>query len=133
MIRWKALLAGIGTIIALGLLAQVVFLFFVTWLTIMMKTHPLVAANKGLIAFAFGVPLFFLVMATGGYLCAYYANNRVALHNILIALFTIGLSLITPVMNGRLGWSSLLFMLTGIAFTLLGGWWWQRRHPQASG
>lgn len=128
MIRWKALLAGIATIIVLGLLAQMIFLFFVTGLTVLLKSHPLHAEYGKVISLAFGVPLFFLVMGIGGYVTAFYSREKVIVYGAVVGAIATGFSLIPSLMTGKLTLAGVLFLLAGVAFTALGSLVWKRRN-----
>ena len=128
MIHWKALLAGVATIIVLGLLAQMIFLFFVTGLTILLKSHPLYTEYGRAISLAFGVPLFFLVMGIGGYVTAHYSREKVIVYGAVVGAIATGFSLVPSLMTGKLVLAGVLFLLAGVVFTALGSLMWQRRN-----
>ena len=133
MIHWKALLAGVATIIVLGLLAQMIFLFFVTGLTVLLKSHPLYTEYGRVISLAFGVPLFFLVMGIGGYVTALYSREKVIVYGAVVGAIATGFSLVPSLMTGKLMLAGVLFLLAGVAFTALGSLIWKWRNSIDTG
>lgn len=133
MVHWKALLAGVTTIIVLGLLAQMIFLFFVTGLTLLLKSHPLHAEYGRVISLAFGLPLFLLVMGIGGYVTAFYSREKVIAYGAVVGGIATGFSLVPSLMTGRLMLAGVLFLLAGVVFTALGSFLWKRRNSSDTG
>ncbi len=117
MVHWKALLAGVATIIELGLLAQMIFLFFVTGLTLLTKSHPLHAEYGRVIPLAFGLPLFLLVMGIGA---ALYSREKVIAYGAVVGGIATSFSLVPSLMTGRLMLAGVLFLLGDVVFTALG-------------
>lgn len=128
MIRFKALLIGSGTIIFLGLLMELFFLLGATAYTLIIKQYPQWHDIGLMLSYLAGSLMYFIAMATGGYICANFARQHVYLHNLIIAVFTIGLSLFASLDENGFTLNTGIFALSGIAFTLAGGFIWIRHQ-----
>jgi len=124
MINLKALLVGSTVIVVLGLVLQLILLLLATGYTVIIRDYPDLKIISQLLAYTFGVFCYFIVMSIGGYITSNIAKNRVYLHCMLIGLLTTGVSLITSVRDDGFTPNTILFILSGTAFTMMGGYIW---------
>lgn len=131
MIKLKALLAGIATIVILGLVMQLIYIFIAVGYVEVLKLYPgFAAVGDPLAKVAFWLA-FVAVMALGGYLTAEVAGGRALLHAALVGGVTTVGSLLTSLDAGEITHGGVVFVLGGLLFATLGGYYWQRR--QAAG
>lgn len=126
-LSWKALLAGTVTIIAFGLLMQLVFVSFAAGQMIFVQHFPDWAELTMAVVYLLGLLLFLLTMLLGGYITARIAHHRLMLHGVLVALLSGGVSFAQSLSVGGLTLFGALFFILGIPFTLLGCWAWIRQ------
>jgi hypothetical protein len=129
MIRWKALAAGCATVLVLGLLVQLVFIFLVVGYNAAARNWPLLAPWGRPLAYISGTLVYFGVMAAAGYVTAQLARHHILLHTLVVGSLVTGVSLLSSLGGGKLTLMSLGFFLSGIAFTVTGGLAW-RRHSR---
>jgi len=126
----KALTAGIFCIIILGLTFQLIFIILDVGYNLLMSSYPVIKDYKQLFYYVIGIPGFFLVMATGGYLTSYYARKYIIAHTIIIGALTCGLALFTSINEDRLTLVGISFFIVGIIFTITGGLYWKKNNPE---
>ena len=124
----KAIAIGTAFIIFTGLLLQLVFLLAATGYTVLTKTYPDWQNTLLLLAYLLGGVAYFFCMALAGYICADIAKRRIYLHNFVIAAISLSLSLVASFDENGLTLNTLIFIFSGITFTLLGGYFWQRQQ-----
>ena len=127
MIRWKALAAGCATILALGFLAQLAFIFVVVGYNQAADHWPQLTPWGKPLAYASGSLVYFCIMAAAGYITAHLARQRILLHAGIVGSLVTGVSLLSSLGGGNLTPMSLGFFLSGIVFTFAGALAWQRR------
>ncbi|MCW9014008.1 MAG: hypothetical protein OQL06_09515 [Gammaproteobacteria bacterium] len=131
MINFKALFVGASTIIFFGLLLQLIFLLAATGYTIVIREHPEWQTIGQLLSYTIGGISYFVIMSASGYITANIAQKNVYLHAFLIALLTTGISLISSVREDGFTLNSILFVVSGIAFTIIGGYiWLSHQHEE---
>ncbi len=127
MINWKALAAGILTIVALGLMAQFAFLLTATWITIAQNKQAIEPHIAQTLIYATGFICALTALAPGGYVTAMIAKTKVSIHCAIVgALVTIA-SLATSPGASHATSFGLIFVIIGIAMTITGGIIWKRR------
>jgi hypothetical protein len=128
MISWKALLAGCATILVLGLLVQLAFIFVVVGFNAVAASWPPLVPWGRPLAYVSGTLVYFGIMSTAGYLTAEIARRHVLLHALITGSLVTGASLLLSLGSGKLTVMSLAFFLSGIVFTLSGALLWRRRR-----
>lgn len=124
----KSLLAGFFYIIILGLVIQLVFMFLAMGYTELTKAYPWVSAFGGYVGYAVGIIVYFLLMASGGLLTAVLARTNIFAHCLTVGSSTTILSVLSSQNNDELTYLSLIFIITGISFTIAGGEYWKQRY-----
>lgn len=127
----KSLLAGFFYIVILGLVIQLVFMFVAIGYTELTKAYPWVAPFGGYVGYATGIVVYFLLMASGGIITASLAKTAIRAHCIAVGASTTLLSVLSSQNNDELTYLSIIFVITGIAFTFIGGEYW-KKHNQAT-
>jgi len=125
----KALLAGFFSIIFLGLTFQLIFIMLDVGYNLIMHNYPVIKEYKQLFYYIIGLPGFFLVMTTGGYLTSYYAQKKTITHSIIVGASTCGLALYSSINEDQLTLTGIIFFTIGIAFTIIGSLYWQKNNP----
>ena len=131
MLNWKALLAGSVTIIALGLSLQLVFLLLAVVYTEVIREHPDLATLGTLLSYLLGFIGFFITMSVGGYIAANLARKNICAHTALIGLATTGISLLASLSYASLTLKGIIFVILGIAFSVMGGRIWLHNEAQS--
>lgn len=124
MVNLRALFTGAIVIIILGLVLQLVLLLLATGYTVFTRDYPELKLVSLVLAYTFGIFCYFLVMSIGGYITSNLAKRKIYLHCLIIGLLTTGVSLITSIRNNEFTFNTILFILSGTAFTLMGGYIW---------
>jgi hypothetical protein len=124
----KALTAGIICVIILGLTFQLFFIMADVGYNLLMNHYPAIKAYKQIFYYIIGLPGFFLVMATGGYLTSFYARKNVIIHSTIVGALTCGLALYTSINEDRLTLIGAGFFIVGILFTISGSLYWQKNN-----
>ena len=128
MINFKALATGIFLIISLILLFQLIFILAATGYTVIIKQYPEWQTIGQLLAYGTGAICYFFIMSTSGYITAYIAEKNIYLHTFLIAILTTGISLVISLREDNLTLNSILFVVAGILFSMIGGYTWIRHQ-----
>ena len=124
----KAILAGFFSIIFLGLTFQLIFIMLDVGYNLLMNHYPEIKNYKQIFYYVIGLPGFFLVMATGGYLTSYYARKNIIAHTILVAASTCGLALYSSINEDQLTLTGIIFFVAGIFFATIGCLYWQKNN-----
>jgi len=127
MINWKALVAGILTILAIGLLAQFVFLLTATWTTILKNRQEIDPQYLQAMIYSTGFIFALITLAPGGYITARIAKTKVVLHCSIVGAVATIASLATAPGAKHATTIGLVFVVVGIGMTVLGGVIWKRR------
>jgi hypothetical protein len=128
----KSLLAGFFYIVALGLVIQLIFMFVAMGYTELTNAYPWVSVFGGYVGYIVGIIVYFLLMASGGLLTAAIARKNIVVHCMVVGSSTTLLSVLSSQNNDELTYLSLVFVITGIAFTLAGGEYWKRKYQTAT-
>ncbi len=124
MVNLKSLLTGTVVIIVLGLILELILLLLTTGYTVFIRSYPELKFISLLLSYAFGTFCYFIVMSIGGYITSNLAKNKIYLHCLIVGLLTTGISLFTSVRDNGFTFNSILFILSGTAFTIMGGYIW---------
>jgi hypothetical protein len=124
----KALFIGSVVTIILGLFLQLVLLLMATGYTVFIRDYPSLQLFSLILSYGFGVFCYFIVMSIGGYITSNLVKKHVYLHCIFIGLFTTGISLVTSVREDGFTLNTIIFILSGTAFTMMGGYIWSKNE-----
>lgn len=124
MINFKALFIGIALILFFGLLFQLFFILAAMGYTDVIKNHPEWQTAGQLLSTIIGGGIYFFIMSGSGYITASFAEKNIDLHTFLIALLTTGISLLTSIREDSYTLNSVLFVVAGIVFSVIGGRAW---------
>ena len=122
----KAILIGVAASIFLGLTLELVFLFLDVSYNYLMKSYPSIVPFKQIFYYIIIIPGFFFVMFTGGYLTSVYANKHTLAHSLAVGLLVCGIALYATGGAYELTWFGLIFVVVGVAFTLVGNFMWKK-------
>jgi len=128
MINFKALSIGIALIIFFGLLFQLFFILAATGFTVIIQDHPEWQTASQIFSYIIGGISYFFIMSGSGYITASFAGKNIHLHTFLIALLTTGISLATSIREDSYTLNSILFVVMGILFSMIGGHIWMRHQ-----
>ena len=126
----KSLAAGFFYIVILGLTLQLVYMFIAIGYADLSAAYPWIKSIGAYLGYATGIAVFFLLMASGGYITASIAKSRIVIHCCIVGASTTLLSLLSSQNNDELTYLGMLFVVAGIVFTVIGGQYW-RRSAQA--
>jgi len=128
MINFKALSIGIALIIFFGLLFQLFFILAATGFTVIIQDHPEWQTASQIFSYIIGGISYFFIMSGSSYITASFAEKNIHLHTFLIALLTTGISLVTSIREDSYTLNSILFVVTGILFSMIGGRIWMQHQ-----
>ena len=133
MINWKALVAGILTILILGLVAQFAFLMTATWLTILKNRQDIGAQELQILMYAAGFIFAMITLIPGGYITASISKIKVITHCAVVGLIATTISLATSPGAEHATSKGAIFVILGTGMVMLGGvlwkWWSGRTNP----
>jgi len=124
MINFKALFIGVALIIFFGLLFQLFFILAATGYTVVLQDYPQLETTGQLLSYIIGGTSYFFIMSGSGYVTASFAEKNINLHTFLIASLTTGISLVTSIREDSYTLNSILFVIAGIIFSIIGGRIW---------
>jgi hypothetical protein len=119
----KAFLAGFFFIVVFGLCIQLAYMFLAMGYVELVKAFPWVATFGGYVSYLVGIVVYFLLMATGGLLTASIAKKNIVVMCILVGISSTGLSALSLQNAGEYTVFSIIFIVSGILFTIAGGWY----------
>ena len=132
MINFKALFIGIALIIFFGLLFQLFFILAATGYHVVFQDYPQWESAGKLISYIIGAASYFFIMSGSAYITASFAEKNIHLHTFLIALLTTSISLVTSIREDSYTLNSILFVVVGIIFSMIGGRIWiMHQHNDA--
>ncbi|MCP4994824.1 MAG: hypothetical protein GY934_13735 [Gammaproteobacteria bacterium] len=124
MFNWKAVLAGLVTMVVLGLLMQMLLIFTPVFYSRIVGDSILHTDYKDAVLYTVGILGFVLAAVSGGFMAAFVARKSVYLNAAIAGAGATGLSLI---LAGKFTLISLLFLTSGVLLALLGAYLWRRR------
>ncbi|MCP3666603.1 MAG: hypothetical protein GY696_29575 [Gammaproteobacteria bacterium] len=124
MFNWKAVLAGVVTMVILGLLMQMLLIFTPVFYSRIVGDSILHADYKDAVFYTVGILGFVLAAVSGGFVTGFVARKSVYLNAAIAGAGATGLSLI---LGGRFTLVSLLFLTCGVLLALLGAYLWRCR------
>ncbi len=119
----KAFLTGFFFIVVFGLCIQLAYMFLAMWYVDLVKTFPWVAIFGGYVSYIVGFVVYFLLMAIGGLLTASIAMKNQIVMCFLVGVSSTGLSILSLNNYNEYTTFSILFIVSGILFTIVGGWY----------
>ena len=128
LINFKALFIGIALIIIFGLLFQLFFIIAATGFTVVLQDYPQLETASQIVSYIIGGTSYFFIMSGSGYVTASVAEKNINLHTFLIASLTTSISLVTSIREDSYTLNSILFVIAGIAFSMIGGHIWVRHE-----
>ena len=123
-ISFKAIAVGIISIVVMGLSLQLIFLLLATAYTNLLKEYPNLETIGTILSYSAGTLGYFIIMSLSGYITAHLAQKKVDLHCLIVSGTVIGFSLITSVRTDNFTYMSVIFGLSGLLFTAIGGRIW---------
>ena len=130
MINIKALLISICTMIFLGLVFELIFLFIDIGYNSLIKNYPLTESIRQPFYYLLIFSGLFFIMFTGGYLTSIYANKFVMVHTIVSGSVVCGLALYATSSGYEFTLLSGLFVIIGISFALYGNVVYKNNHHE---
>ncbi len=119
----KAFLAGFFFIVIFGLCIQLAFMFLSMGYIELVKSFPEVAIFGGYVSYVVGIVVYFLLMATGGFLTASIAKKNRVVMCFFVGISSTGLSALSLQNFSEYTIFIILFVVLGILFTIAGGWY----------
>ncbi len=119
----KAFLAGFFFIVIFGLCIQLAFMFLSMGYIELVKSFPEVAIFGGYVSYVVGIVVYFLLMATGGFLTASIAKKNRVVMCFFVGISSTGLSALSLQNFSEYTIFIILFVVLGILFTVAGGWY----------
>lgn len=121
----KSFLAGFLFIVVFGLCIQLAYVFLAVWYIDIVKESPWVATFGGPVSYLIGIVVYFLLMATGGILTASIAKKNLVVMCFLVGIASTGLSTLSLQNFSEYTIFSIFFIVSGVLFTIAGGWYWK--------
>ena len=122
----KAYLAGFFFIVVFGLCIQLAYMFLAMGYVELVKAFPWVATFGGYVSYLVGFIVYFLLMASGGFLAASIAKKHMVVMCFLVGLSSTGLSAFSLQNTSGYTVFIILFVVSGVLFTIAGGWYAKR-------
>jgi hypothetical protein len=119
----KAFLAGFLFIVVFGLCIQLAYMFLAMGYIELVKAFPWVATFGGYASYLIGLVVYFLLMVTGGVLTACIAKKNMIVMCFLVGISSTGLSILSLNNYSEYTSFSILFVVSGVLFTIVGGWY----------
>ena len=132
MINWKALVAGILTILIFGLITQFAFLITATWFTILKSRQNIGAQELQILIYAAGFVFALITLIPGGYITANISKTKVITHCAVVGLMATAISLATSPGAEHATSKGAAFIILGTGMVMLGGVIWKRRSGRTS-
>lgn len=127
----KAFLAGFLFVVVFGLCIQLAYMFLAIGYIELVKAYPWVATFGGYVSYLVGIVVYFLLMATGGILTASIAKKNLVVMCFFVGISSTGLSTLSLQNAGEYAVFSILFVVSGVLFTIAGGWYWKQVQAQS--
>jgi len=124
----RAVAAGSIFIIIISLLMQLAYIFIAVAYNSLTKSYPFLADISGSLNYLIGIPLFMLIMFSGGYLTALIATKNIILHCTIVACLTAGGMILWSLENSQLSLTGIVVIFLAIISSAAGGLYWQRSH-----
>jgi len=124
----KAITTGIIFIIVISLLMQLAYIFVAVAYNSLANNYSFLADISGSLNYLVGIPLFMLIMFSGGYITALIATKRVVLHCAIVASVTTGGMILWSLENAQLSLTGIIVFILAILSASAGGIYWQRDY-----
>ena len=134
---WKAITIGFIATLIIGLCVQLAYVLIATLIGIYSASLPVIAQHKEtlwLVAAIFG---FSITMLIGGAITMMAARTQRLTNPLIVGVLVTIISVVAPLSDSELTLKSIVLILAGALFSILGGHWIRRRDrakmPSASG
>lgn len=132
----KAIIAGCVFIIVVILLMQLLYIFVAVGYNALAKGYPFLNDISGLFRYLVGIPVFVVIMFSGGYITAIIAgegrNIKVWPQCMAVGLITAGGMIYTAMENASLTITGIVVLVLALAATTAGGLYWQNDNKDRS-
>jgi hypothetical protein len=122
----KAFLAGFFFIVVFGLCIQLAYMFLAMGYVELVKALPWVSTFGGYVSYLVGFVVYFLLMASGGFLTTSIAKKNMVVMCFLVGISSAGLSALSLQNTSEYTVFIILFVVSGVLFTIVGGWYAKR-------
>jgi hypothetical protein len=124
----KALIAGISTIIILGLFGQLTVLLAEVAYNSLAENFTFLYPYRKPFSYVMMATGFALVMLCGGYVTAAIAHQKIYLYSSIAAIVSCSISLWSSLITEIFTPLAIVFLSYGLVFSLLGSWFWKKKH-----
>jgi hypothetical protein len=127
----KAITSGSVFIVVVILFLQLAYMFIAVGYNLLAAGYPVLNEISGIFRYLIGLPVFLIVMFTGGYITANIANMddniKVWFHSVVVALITVGGMMYSAIQSYDLTLTGVVVMVLALSSILAGGLYWKRR------
>ena len=116
----KAITLGLIFILLAALLMQRAYVFIDARLNL--------SEIKEIVRYLLAIPAFLIIMLIAGYITAALAKSKVLIHSFLVGVIAVGSMMWAALAHAELTNQGLFINLLLVLFTILGGFFWKRRH-----
>ncbi|MFK5891649.1 MAG: hypothetical protein QM504_00335 [Pseudomonadota bacterium] len=124
----KALIAGISTILILGLVSQLAVFMASFSYGNLAKTYTILSPYSQLFTYSLIAIAFAIVTFCGGFITAAISRQKIYLYSLSAAVIACGISLWFSVGSDIFTPMVSLYISYGILFSLLGSWVWKKNY-----
>lgn len=129
MKSFKAVAVGCLFIIVVGLMLQLAYIFLAVGYLELAKSFPfLKEINGDWYRYLLGVPVFFMLMFTGGYITAAIIVKRPVLHSAMVGAIITSATMFGAIEQYEMTLSGIFVFGIAFASVVAGGWFWQKRQ-----
>ena len=125
----KAIISGVVLIVVAVLTMQLAYLFIAVGYNDLAKAYPYLNEISGIFRYIIAIPLFLLIMLTGGYLTAAIANKGKLIHCLIVGIIFTVATMWAALANAEITTSGIIINLLMIGATMVGGLYWKKRNP----
>ncbi|MCW9023459.1 MAG: hypothetical protein OQK73_02140 [Gammaproteobacteria bacterium] len=124
----KAVILGIAFIAFAMLVMQLAYIFLAVGYNELAKSMPFLNSINNYFRYLIGMPVFILILMTGGYVTAATAESYRLILSFIVGMLTVGVMLASAIYDYVLTPSGYFLFTVGIFLPMAGGWYWQRKH-----
>jgi len=124
---FKAVSAGIITIVVLGLVNQLVVIMANVAYNEVAKSYVFLSPYLNLFTIMVGAIGFAIVMVCGGFITAFISQENIYRYSIIAALIASIASLWWSLRSDIFTPIALLFLIFGVVFSIWGSWMWKKK------
>lgn len=124
----KAVVIGSVFIVIVILLMQLAFIFIAVGYNSIAKDFPFLNEITDYFRYIIGIPVFILVMFSGGYITATIAKTKVLLHCFAVGFITAGGTILSALENSEITVTGIFVFTLALIATVAGGLYWQKNN-----